>query len=81
MNMLKQKPRVAFVTKLWDNFYLKVGCLVSMLIPLDPRGIDLAYPIELERRSEPTIPVECKEVWRFVPFVCFESIAGGEDIS
>ena len=51
MNMLKQKPRVAFVTKLWDNFYLKVGYLVTMLIALDPRGIDLAYPTEFERRS------------------------------
>ena len=52
MNMLKQKPRVAFVTKLWDNFYLKVGYLVTMLIALDPRGIDLAYPTEFERRSD-----------------------------
>ena len=25
------------------------------------------------------ISVECKEVWRFVRFVCFESIGGGED--
>ena len=51
MNMLKQKPRVAFVTKLWDNFYLKVGYLVTMLIALDPRGIDLAYPAKFERHS------------------------------
>ena len=40
------------VTKLWDYFYLKVGCLMSMLIALDPRGIDLVYPAEFERRSE-----------------------------
>ena len=39
------------VTKLWDYFYLKVGCLMSMLIALDPRGIDFAYPSEFERRS------------------------------
>ena len=51
MNMFKHKSRVAFVTKLWDYFYLKVGCLMSMLIALDPRGIDLAYPAEFERRS------------------------------
>ena len=43
---------MAFVTKLWDNFYLKVGYLVTMLIALDPRGIDLTYPTEFERRSE-----------------------------
>ena len=42
---------MAFVPKLWDNFYLKVGYLVTMLIALDPRGIDLAYPTEFERRS------------------------------
>ena len=40
------------VTKLWDYFYLKVGCLMSMLIALDPRGIDFVYPAEFERRSE-----------------------------
>ena len=51
MNMLKHKTRVAFVTKFWDYFYNKVGCLMSMLIALDPRGIDFAYPAEFERRS------------------------------
>ena len=29
-----------------------MGYLVTMLIALDPRGIDLAYPTELERRSD-----------------------------
>ena len=52
MNMLKHKSRVDAVTKWWDYFYLKAGCLMSMLIALDPHGIDLAYPVEFEKRSE-----------------------------
>ena len=51
MNMFKHKSRVDVVTKLWDYFDLKVGCLMSMLIALDPHGIDLAYPAEFERHS------------------------------
>ena len=31
---------------------------MSMLIALDPRGIDLAYPAEFERRSDPASSLE-----------------------
>ena len=36
---------------------------MSMLIALDPRGIDLAYPAELERRSDLLTWLNLFEAW------------------